>query len=90
MRLSFLILSLAIPATAMAATRAPSIKPPGKCLADRMIFADDKTPRAGKAEPRKLGELPPGRLYLSVDRQVDGCRQPVIVRYGIGAATRGR
>ena len=85
MRLSFLILSLAIPAASMAATRAPSTKPPGKCPADRMIFADQKASQ-GKAEPRKLGELPPGKLYLSVDRNVAGCRQPVIVRYGIGAA----
>ena len=89
MRLSFLILSLAIPAAACAAPPAPSLKPPPKCPADRMIFADEKSGKP-KAEPRKLGELPPGQLYLSVDRNVAGCRMPVIVRYGIGAAAQGR
>ena len=88
MRLSFLILSLAIPAAALAAPPAPSLKPPPKCPADRMIFADEKG--QAKAQPRKLGELPPGQLYLSVDRNVAGCRMPVIVRYGIGAAAQGR
>ena len=38
----------------------------------------------GKVEPRKLGELPPGNLVLTVWRNVDGCSAPVIVRYGIG------
>jgi hypothetical protein len=43
-----------------------------------------ETPRA--AETRKLGELPPGDVILSVYNQVDGCMEPVIVRYGDGRA----
>jgi hypothetical protein len=35
---------------------------------------------------RKLGELPPGDTLLAVYRQVDGCMEPVIVRYGDGRA----
>jgi hypothetical protein len=40
-----------------------------------------------RARPRArtLAELPPAALILSVDRRIDGCREPVIVRYGIGA-----
>jgi hypothetical protein len=36
------------------------------------------------AESRKLSELPPGDLILSVFNHVDGCMEPVIVRYGEG------
>ncbi|HEY0086574.1 MAG TPA: hypothetical protein VGB65_11770 [Allosphingosinicella sp.] len=38
------------------------------------------------AESRKLGELPPGDLILTVYREVDGCIDPLIVRYGDGRA----
>jgi hypothetical protein len=36
--------------------------------------------------PKKLDELPPASLYLSVMRGSSGCYEPVIVRQGIGAA----
>ena len=39
---------------------------------------------------RKLGDLPPANHVLTLFRTVGGCAQPVIVRYGIGAAGRGR
>jgi hypothetical protein len=91
MRLSFLILSLAIPASAIAAgPPAPSPEAPGRCAADRVILAEQKRFHSGKAPAQKLGELPPGKLYLTVDRQVDGCRKPVIVRYNIGATEAPR
>jgi hypothetical protein len=35
---------------------------------------------------QRLDRLPPGDLHLTVERQVDGCREPVIVRYNIGGA----
>jgi len=35
---------------------------------------------------QRLGELPPGDLHLTVDRRVNGCHQPVIVRENIGGA----
>ncbi|HEY0149064.1 MAG TPA: hypothetical protein VGB70_08655 [Allosphingosinicella sp.] len=41
-----------------------------------------ETPKPAKSS--KLGELPPGDLILSVYNQVDGCMEPVIVRYGDG------
>lgn len=42
----------------------------------------------GKAVgPNKLGELPPGQLYLTVMRDKgSGCYEPVRVRDGYGAA----
>ena len=39
-----------------------------------------------RAESRKLGELPSGDLILTVYREVDGCIDPLIVRYGNGRA----
>ena len=33
---------------------------------------------------RNLGELPPGNLQFAVVRNVGGCVEPVIVRYGLG------
>jgi hypothetical protein len=38
-----------------------------------------------RAETKKLGELPPGDLILSVYNEVDGCMAPVIVRHGVPA-----
>ena len=58
MRLSILILSLAVPAAAAAAPPAALPKPEGKeCPADRARFADGRP----KAEIKRLGELPPER-----------------------------
>ena len=34
---------------------------------------------------KRLGELPPGNVVLTVFRQENGCHKPVIVRYGIGS-----
>ena len=83
MRLSILILSLAIPAAAASAAPVAPTHKTSDCLANRMIFADQKNPR--DAQPRKLGKMPPAKLYLSVDRVVAGCRKPAIIRYDIGA-----
>ena len=37
-----------------------------------------------QAPRRRLDELPAGDLHLTVERVVDGCREPVIVRQGYG------
>ena len=45
----------------------------------------------GVSRPRawRLDELPPGRLELSVLRQVNGCPIPAVVREGIGGNPNG-
>ena len=83
MRLSILILMLPA-AVAASAPSPPKAGTPDRCPPDRILFAERDV--QGQAQPKKLGEEPPGKLYLTVDRKVNGCRQPVIVRYGIGAA----
>ena len=59
-----------------------TIRPLDNCTSDLVHRAE--TPR--RAEGKKLGELPPGDLILSVYNQVEGCMEPVIVRYGDGRA----
>ena len=51
------------------------------CPNARTYFAD-KSPGAGVA--RRLDQLPPGRLELTVQREVDGCPIPAVLREGIG------
>lgn len=43
-----------------------------------------------RVEPRKLGELPPGDLHLTVVREVEGCPEPTVVRQGYGAVKERR
>ena len=52
-----------------------------KCRAAVMHHAQDKA----SARARRLIELPPGRLELTVMRMIDGCPIPAVVREGIGA-----
>ncbi len=73
--------ALALPATLVAAPSKPSqadcrIKP-------RYAKAE------GKGELRKLDELPPGKLVLTVFRRdQNGCPVPLVIREGMGAQPR--
>ena len=88
MRLLFLPLVL----TALPAAAAPKEVPPAQFadpiarpLSDTCKRADvheAETPKP--AQSRKLGELPPGDTLFAVYNQVEGCMEPVIVRYGDG------
>jgi hypothetical protein len=84
MRFSLLILLSAVPATAAVAPPA-RMNSPLRCPNDRPVFVGEK---GDEARPKRLAELPPAKLYLSVDRTVNGCREPVIVRYGIGGGSQ--
>lgn len=47
--------------------------------------------RRGTPSSKKLGELPPGNMMLTVVREVDGCMTPVIVRQGLsGSGASGK
>ena len=54
----------------------------------------DAHPELAAEEPwpdatlKRLDELPPANLILTVLREEDGCIVPVIVRYGIGAPAK--
>ena len=51
-----------------------------KCPEATLRHAEENIAR----RPRRLIELPPGRLELAVMRQVDGCPIPAVIREGIG------
>lgn len=76
------LLLLAAPAQAAPAAPAKPVSSkvfascnPGPTLAQQ-------APRA--ARPQKLGELPPGRLYLTVVRTMEGCPIPAMSEVRIG------
>ena len=56
--------------------------------------ATDFCPETPMSQARKMGEratdaiplseLPPAQMFLAVDRRVDGCPAPVVVKYGVG------
>lgn len=48
------------------------------CRTNDSMQAVDREPRA---RARRLDQLPPANLQLAVQREVDGCIEPVIVRY---------
>jgi hypothetical protein len=65
--------------------RAPT-RPPTSALAARECRRPDvvrtRTPLGSQARP--LGEMPPANLTLAVYNEVDGCLEPIVVRYGVG------
>ncbi|WP_369058463.1 hypothetical protein ABOZ73_12470 [Caulobacter sp. 73W] len=54
-------------------------RPVPACIARQVIPAVQKTPDQ-RLRASRLGELPNGVMELTVDRRVDGCPAPVIVR----------
>jgi hypothetical protein len=78
-----LLLSLAAATTVPAA--AHPVSAAAQCRSPGITYA---APSVYNAQPRKLGDLPPARHYLAVDRHVGGCPAPAVVRSGIGALRR--
>jgi hypothetical protein len=88
------LLILPLILTALPASAAPKEEPavqfddpiarPSSDACKRPDLDQAETPKPARSQ--KLGELPPGDLILSVYNQVDGCMEPVIVRYGDGRA----
>ena len=86
MRVAILTAMLILAAAPAAARPVAPVQP--RFSADARECYGDIVHYAGKDEKvaaRRLGELPPGNLILSVVRDIAGCQRPVIVRYGIGA-----
>jgi hypothetical protein len=93
----FLTLLLAATFSSSAPAPAAPLAPPAQPGAvwpafgpDPVAACDSLSPRiatdAAPPRARRLIELPPGRLELTVLRQVDNCPIPVVLREGIGAA----
>lgn len=71
---------------ASAAGAAPAVDAGAPCreLSD-YVAGGSRHGAPSDARPKRLDELPPANLILTVLRHEDGCIVPVIVRYGIGA-----
>lgn len=63
-----------------AATETPNVwQVPEHCRPKTIEVAGAERPAV-----RPTIRMPPADLHLAVDRRVDGCPVPVIVRYGVG------
>lgn len=86
MHLALVALALALPAES--AAEAPSRPTAGQAAAPARICSDDLRVRNARSpqapRPRRLGELPPGDLTLTVVNRVGDCLEPVVVRQGFG------
>lgn len=88
MRLAVLAFALTLPAasSALPAAQRPahSAVPPSLC-GDVMKVRPVRPVRSPEtAKARRLGELPPGDLILTVLNRVGDCIEPVTVRQGFG------
>jgi hypothetical protein len=97
MRLAFLALASTFPAASSALPAAPTAAAPAadpvalSAMPSRLCRDDVKvrpvrSPEASR--PRRLGELPPGDLTLTVVNRVGDCIEPVTVRQGYGLGGR--
>ncbi|HEV2865497.1 MAG TPA: hypothetical protein VGX37_03210 [Allosphingosinicella sp.] len=79
-----MILMAALPAFPMPAAAAPPSRlwaeTSPKCPEARVQMTAQRVPLV----PRRLDELPPGRLELTVLREVHGCPIPAVLRDGLG------
>ena len=78
-----LLAAMTLMASAGVATPAADAAP--ICQNSQLQRAESPGP---KAQLKRLDELPPANLVLTVLRTKDGCSMPVIVRYGIGAPAK--
>jgi hypothetical protein len=95
MRLALATLGLALVLALPAASSAGALPPrsPAKATAPARICTDAiRSRNAGSPlapQLKRLGELPPGDLTLTVVNQVGDCIEPVVVRQGFGAMASG-
>jgi hypothetical protein len=83
MRLALVALALALPAASSAEAPAAKTAAPARLCLDPFKVTPVKAPAAPQL--KRLGELPPGNLTLTVVNQVGDCIEPVVVRQGFGA-----
>jgi hypothetical protein len=96
MRLAFLALALTLPATASALPAEPPSGSPGphrlalgptpSRICSDLRVRPVRSPDAAKA--KRLGELPPGDLTLTVLNRVGDCIEPMTVGRGYGPGGR--
>ena len=79
-----------LPATSAAAPAEPQVvRPPavealGQSADCPQTIRHDAWDRSKPMTPRKLTELPEANAYAAVYRVIDGCEEPVMVRFDLG------
>jgi hypothetical protein len=76
------ILPLLLLVTPVASGSAESRREPTAAAANRLDCVVNRVQHAAfrtAPQPRRLDELPAGQLFHAVERQVDGCRELVLV-----------
>jgi hypothetical protein len=90
MRLLILSAAIVLPASSAAAPPPHANKPQVTASAANPACTSANARLANsppKPEMKRLDELPSANLSLAVMREVGGCNEPVVVRYGYGAAS---
>lgn len=67
--------------TTLSVVRLPEAPPKQSCAPPAVTYAQRTAKSNGV---HRLGEEPPAKAYLAVERRVGGCPAPAIVRTGIG------
>jgi hypothetical protein len=79
-KMLFLLATLAASTVTPSVVRIPESAPPARCGTQlRYARSEAKTPGL-----HRLGEEPPAKHYLAVDRTIGGCPAPAVLRTGIG------
>jgi hypothetical protein len=76
----------AIPPTAPSTTMPVIGTVPEKCVTNDRL----RVKTTDRGSQRKLGEMPPADQIKTVYRSKDGCPDPLVVRYGVGAPNAAR
>jgi hypothetical protein len=91
MRLALVALALTLPAASSAEAPVPPkagrVAAPARLCSQDLKARDALSPRG--VSLRRLGELPPGDLALTVVNRVGDCIEPVVVRQRYGAVDGG-
>ena len=93
MYLPFFLLAVLAPAASTGEQPVPAPAPAATAPSQSAEICPRDLLREASAAParaRRLGELPPGDLQLTVIRRVGECHEPVIIRQGFGAVAEER
>ena len=77
-----LVLAAQIAAASQPLLRSPLADIPAACRLGRLVTRA----APGEVRAQRLGDLPRAREEIAVDRRVNGCQVPVIVRYDVEGA----
>ena len=87
MLLTILLAAFQSVTTATAPAAAPAVAPVIAAASDKCPETMHRADTDRRPAVRRLDQLPPGRLELTVLREMGNCPEPVVLREGIGGNT---